>query len=51
MAPSHSTASAEQIAVPETLLKKRRSNDKAREEKIAKAAEARKVSVLFLRLR
>lgn len=44
MAPSTTTPTAEQIAVPETLLKKRRSNDKAREEKLAKAAEAKKVS-------
>jgi hypothetical protein len=35
----------QQIAVPETLLKKRRSNDKTREEKLAKATEARKVCV------
>lgn len=44
MAPSTSTATVEHIAVPETLLKKRRQNDKAREEKLAKATEARKVS-------
>jgi large subunit ribosomal protein L7e len=44
MAPSTSTATAEQIAVPETLLKKRRQNDKTREEKLQKATEARKVS-------
>jgi large subunit ribosomal protein L7e len=42
MAPSTSTATAEQIAVPETLLKKRRQNDKTREEKLQKATEARK---------
>jgi hypothetical protein len=45
MAPSTSTATAEQIAVPETLLKKRRQNDKTREEKLQKATEARKVSL------
>lgn len=33
----------QQIAVPETLLKKRKSTDKTREEKLAKAAEAKKV--------
>lgn len=33
----------QQQAVPETLLKKRRTNDKQREERLAKAAEARKV--------
>jgi hypothetical protein len=32
------------VLVPETLLKKRKVNDKAREEKLAKAIEARKVS-------
>lgn len=40
MAPSNT----EQVAVPETLLKKRRVNEKTREEKLAKAAEAKKVS-------
>lgn len=33
----------QQIAVPETLLKKRKSTDKTREDKLAKAAEAKKV--------
>lgn len=42
MAPT--SATAEQVAVPETLLKKRRVNEKTREEKLAKAAEAKKVS-------
>ncbi|CED83357.1 60s ribosomal protein l7 [Phaffia rhodozyma] len=42
MAPSTSVPTAEQVAVPETLLKKRRSTEKTREEKLAKAAEARK---------
>ncbi|KAJ9119090.1 60S ribosomal protein L7 [Naganishia vaughanmartiniae] len=32
----------QQVAVPETLLKKRRVNEKTREEKLAKAAEAKK---------
>jgi hypothetical protein len=31
------------VLVPETLLKKRKVNDKAREEKLTKAIEARKV--------
>lgn len=31
--------------MPETLLKKRKSDVKAREEKLAKAAELRKVSI------
>ncbi|GHJ88870.1 hypothetical protein NliqN6_5272 [Naganishia liquefaciens] len=38
MAPSNT----ESVAVPETLLKKRRVNEKTREEKLAKAAEAKK---------
>lgn len=37
----------QQIAVPETLLKKRKSTDKTREEKLAKAAEAKKVRLPF----
>ncbi|KAJ9105973.1 60S ribosomal protein L7 [Naganishia cerealis] len=41
MAPK-SVVVAEQVAVPETLLKKRRVNEKTREEKLAKAAEAKK---------
>jgi large subunit ribosomal protein L7e len=41
MAPT-TVATAEQVAVPETLLKKRRVNEKTREEKLAKAAEAKK---------
>lgn len=44
MAPSNT----ESVAVPETLLKKRRVNEKTREEKLAKAAEAKKVSLLSL---
>lgn len=44
MAVSTTTPTAEQVAVPETLLKKRRSTEKSREEKLAKAAEAQKVS-------
>jgi hypothetical protein len=43
MAPSNT----DQVAVPETLLKKRRVNEKTREEKLAKAAEAKKVSFSF----
>merc|ERR1712071_9452 len=42
MAVSTTTPTAEQVAVPETLLKKRRVNEKTREEKLAKAAEAQK---------
>jgi len=45
MAVSTTTPTAEQVAVPETLLKKRRSTEKSREEKLAKAAEAQKVSL------
>jgi large subunit ribosomal protein L7e len=37
--------SANDVLVPETLLKKRRDDAKSREEKQAKALEARKVSV------
>ncbi|WVF67936.1 hypothetical protein IAT40_002698 [Kwoniella sp. CBS 6097] len=42
MAPSTSVPTAEQIAVPETLLKKRRTNEATREAKLAAAAEAKK---------
>lgn len=35
----------QQIAVPETLLKKRRTNEATREAKLAAAVEARKVSL------
>lgn len=38
--------SATDVLVPETLLKKRRDDAKSREEKQAKALEARKVSIL-----
>lgn len=42
----HSTVpSAHDVLVPETLLKKRKSDAKAREEKAAKAAETKKVSI------
>lgn len=42
----HSTVpSAHDVLVPETLLKKRKSDAKAREEKAAKAAESKKVSI------
>ena len=37
--------SAHDVLVPETLLKKRKSDAKAREEKAAKAAETKKVSI------
>jgi large subunit ribosomal protein L7e len=42
MAPSTTVPSASTIEVPETLLKKRKQNEKAREERLAAAAEARK---------
>ena len=42
MAPSTTVPSASAIEVPETLLKKRKQTDKAREEKLAAAAAARK---------
>ena len=35
------------IEVPETLLKKRKQNEKTREERLEKAASARKVRVYF----
>lgn len=47
MAPTKTTVpSASSIEVPETLLKKRKHNEKAREERLAAAAEAKKTSVL-----
>lgn len=36
------------IEVPETLLKKRKQNEKAREERLEKAASAKKVRVVFV---
>ncbi|KAL5532594.1 RPL7 [Sanghuangporus sanghuang] len=42
MAPSTTVPSAADIEVPETLLKKRKQNEKAREERITAAAAARK---------
>jgi hypothetical protein len=36
----------QQIAVPETLLKKRRTTEASREAKLAAAAEAKKVSLV-----
>ncbi|KAF8643835.1 hypothetical protein AX16_008852 [Volvariella volvacea WC 439] len=44
MAPSTSVPSASAIEVPETLLKKRKQNEKAREERIAAATAARKAA-------
>ncbi|KAF9075111.1 ribosomal protein L30, ferredoxin-like fold domain-containing protein [Rhodocollybia butyracea] len=44
MAPSTTVPSASAIEVPETLLKKRKQNEKAREERLVAAAEARKLS-------
>ncbi|ORX41046.1 putative 60s ribosomal protein l7 [Kockovaella imperatae] len=42
MAPSTSVPSADHVAVPETLLKKRRTTEASREAKLAAAQEARK---------
>jgi len=42
MAPNTTVPSAQDILVPETLLKKRKQNDKAREEKLAKALALKK---------
>ncbi|OCH92233.1 60S ribosomal protein L7 [Obba rivulosa] len=42
MAPSTTVPSVQDIEVPETLLKKRKQNDKAREERLAAAVAARK---------
>ncbi|EJD02429.1 60S ribosomal protein L7 [Fomitiporia mediterranea MF3/22] len=42
MAPSTTVPSAADIEVPETLLKKRKQNERAREERLAAAAAARK---------
>lgn len=39
---------SQQIEVPETLLKKRKATDKAREERLASALAARKVSVFVI---
>ncbi|KAJ6623484.1 ribosomal protein L30, ferredoxin-like fold domain-containing protein [Mycena sp. CBHHK59/15] len=44
MAPSTTVPSASAIEVPETLLKKRKQNEKAREERLTAAAAARKAS-------
>ncbi|KZT26508.1 60S ribosomal protein L7 [Neolentinus lepideus HHB14362 ss-1] len=44
MAPSTTVPSTSDIEVPETLLKKRKQNEKAREERLAAAAEARKAA-------
>jgi len=44
MAPSTTVPTASAIEVPETLLKKRKQNDKAREERLAAAASARKAA-------
>ncbi|KAF8350582.1 60S ribosomal protein L7 [Amanita rubescens] len=44
MAPSTTVPSASAIEVPETLLKKRKQNDKAREERLVAAAAARKAA-------
>ncbi|KAJ6497034.1 60S ribosomal protein L7 [Mycena vitilis] len=44
MAPSTTVPAASAIEVPETLLKKRKQNEKAREERLTAAAAARKAS-------
>ncbi|PLW07206.1 hypothetical protein PCANC_06815 [Puccinia coronata f. sp. avenae] len=44
MPASTTVPTPQDVLVPETLLKKRKVNDKAREEKLAKAIEARKAS-------
>ncbi|KAH6918424.1 60S ribosomal protein L7 [Coprinopsis sp. MPI-PUGE-AT-0042] len=44
MAPSTTVPTASSIEVPETLLKKRKQNEKAREERLAAATAARKAS-------
>jgi len=44
--PNTTVPAASQIEVPETLLKKRKATDKAREERLAAALAARKVSIL-----
>ncbi|KAI0035927.1 ribosomal protein L30, ferredoxin-like fold domain-containing protein [Vararia minispora EC-137] len=44
MAPSTTVPSVQDVEVPETLLKKRKQNEKAREERLAKVAEARKAA-------
>lgn len=50
--PHHSSVpSANQVLVPETLLKKRKSDAKSREEKAAKASELRKVRILSTSMR
>lgn len=38
----------QKIEQPETILKKRKQDNKAREDKLAKAAEAKKVSEAFI---
>ncbi|KAH9050677.1 60S ribosomal protein L7 [Lactarius hengduanensis] len=47
MAASTTVPTVSDIEVPETLLKKRKQNDKAREERLEKAATAKKVRVCF----
>ncbi len=45
--PSTTVPSYDAVLQPETLLKRRQTNDKQRQEKIAKAAELKKVSSLI----
>ncbi|KAH9180649.1 hypothetical protein EDB89DRAFT_1920294 [Lactarius sanguifluus] len=47
MAASTTVPTVSDIEVPETLLKKRKQNDKAREERLEKAVTAKKVRVCF----
>jgi hypothetical protein len=44
---SSSVPTASSIEVPETILKKRKQNEKAREERLAAAANAKKVGLCF----
>ncbi len=44
---SRSVATVDQILVPETLLKKRKSQEKAREERSAELEKKKKVSQIF----
>jgi large subunit ribosomal protein L7e len=44
-APKTTVPSQNDVLLPETLLKKRKTDQKAREEKLAKAGELRKVRV------
>jgi hypothetical protein len=45
--PYSSVPTASSVEVPETILKKRKQNEKAREERLAAAANAKKVGPCF----